>query len=59
MSPSNAQWLDDARGTLETLVQSVDALPDDLDAAAIPEDVRSLLNYINIQCRALVQQANA
>lgn len=56
MTTKNAAWIDDARGTLETLVESLDDLPEEFEC--IPQIVE-ILNYINTQCRELVRQANA
>lgn len=50
---------DHATATLETLVQSIDELPADCDFASLPEEVRSILTYINVQCREVVRQVTA
>lgn len=54
MCKSNAEWLDDARGTLETLVSALDALPETFETT--PE-IGEILEYINVQCRAMVKRA--
>jgi hypothetical protein len=50
---------DDALGSLQTLVNAVDELPEGFDFDALPEEIRSILSYINLQSRAVVRQVNA
>lgn len=49
---------DNVTGTLETLVLALDEMPEDVDLTTLPDEVASILNYINVQCRAVVEQAN-
>lgn len=57
MTATNATWIDDARGTLETLVNFLDEI-DESDLQDLPDDIASLLNYVNLKCRELVKRAN-
>lgn len=48
--------MSDELSTLQTLVDRLDECRGEFDAAALPESVREMLVYIDVQCRALVNR---
>lgn len=47
--------MNDALGSLSTLVAAVDELPESFDFDALPEEIREILSYINLQARHVVE----
>jgi hypothetical protein len=50
--------MNDAIGSLSTLVNAIDELPDGFDFDALPQEAREILSYINLQSRHVVENAS-
>jgi hypothetical protein len=50
--------MNDAIGSLSTLVNAIDELPDGFDFDALPQEALEILSYINLQSRHVVENAS-